>query len=32
SIVEAKTSMGDAGYYATFEDTEGNRLALYSLS
>ncbi|MBC8163793.1 MAG: VOC family protein, partial [Roseiflexaceae bacterium] len=24
SIVEAKTSMGDAGYYATFEDTEGN--------
>ncbi|HJZ47842.1 MAG TPA: VOC family protein [Roseiflexaceae bacterium] len=29
-IVEPKTSMGDAGFYATFRDTEGNVLALYS--
>ncbi len=29
-IVEPKTSMGDAGNYATFLDTEGNLLALYS--
>ena len=29
-IVEAKTSMGQAGYYATVKDTEGNVLALYS--
>lgn len=29
-VVEAKTSMGSAGYYATFLDTEGNLLALYS--
>ena len=29
-IVEGKTSMGDAGNYATFRDTEGNLLALYS--
>jgi hypothetical protein len=29
-IFEAKTSMGQAGYYATIEDTEGNVLDLYS--
>lgn len=29
-IVEGKTSMGAAGFYATFEDTEGNCFALYS--
>ena len=29
-IVETKTSMGTAGDYATFLDTEGNLLALYS--
>src|SRR2546423_324375 len=29
-IVEPKTSMGEAGYYATIRDTEGNVLALYS--
>ena len=28
--VEPKTSMGDAGYYATFLDSEGNLLAMYS--
>ena len=30
TVVEPKTSMGEAGYYATFRDTEGNLLALYS--
>ena len=30
SVVEPKTSMGDAGNYATFIDSEGNLLALYS--
>lgn len=30
TVVEAKTSMGEAGNYATFRDTEGNLLALYS--
>jgi predicted enzyme related to lactoylglutathione lyase len=30
TIVETKTSMGEAGYYAMFRDTEGNVLALYS--
>ena len=29
-IVETKTQMGEAGYYATVQDTEGNLLALYS--
>lgn len=29
-VVEPKTSMGVAGDYATFMDTEGNVLALYS--
>src|SRR5690606_14346767 len=29
-VVEGKTSMGAAGCYATFLDTEGNLLALYS--
>lgn len=29
-VIEGKTSMGDAGYYATVSDTEGNTLALYS--
>lgn len=29
-IVEGKTSMGGMGNYATFMDTEGNLLALYS--
>jgi hypothetical protein len=29
-VVEPKTSMGDAGYYATILDTEENVLALYS--
>ncbi|HEX9372288.1 MAG TPA: VOC family protein [Roseiflexaceae bacterium] len=29
-IIEPKTSMGEAGYYATILDTEGNQLALYS--
>lgn len=29
-IAERKTSMGQAGYYATIRDTEGNVLALYS--
>lgn len=31
TVVERKTSMGAAGYYATFRDTEGNLLALYSV-
>jgi predicted enzyme related to lactoylglutathione lyase len=31
AIVERKSSMGEAGYYATFRDTEGNLLALYSV-
>jgi len=30
TVVEAKTSMGEYGSYATFQDTEGNLLALYS--
>lgn len=30
TVVEGETSMGQAGYYATFKDTEGNLLALYS--
>lgn len=30
TILDSKTSMGAAGYYATFLDTEGNCLALYS--
>lgn len=30
AIVDPKTSMGEAGYYATFRDTENNVLALYS--
>jgi predicted enzyme related to lactoylglutathione lyase len=29
-LIEPKTSMGDAGNYATILDTEGNLLALYS--
>ena len=29
-VIEAKTSMGGAGYYATVVDTEGNCIALYS--
>jgi len=29
-IIEPKTSMGDAGNYATILDSEGNLLALYS--
>lgn len=29
-IVEAKTSMGSAGHYASILDTEGNLIALYS--
>ncbi|HEY0607402.1 MAG TPA: VOC family protein [Herpetosiphonaceae bacterium] len=29
-VVEPKTSMGEAGNYATILDTEGNLLALYS--
>ena len=29
-IVERKTSMGEAGNYATIRDTEGNVVALYS--
>lgn len=29
-IVEQKTSMGQAGSYASFLDTEGNRVALYT--
>lgn len=29
-IIEAKTSMGAAGNYATILDTEGNAVALYS--
>jgi uncharacterized protein len=29
-IIEGKTSMGEAGNYATILDTEGNCLALYS--
>jgi len=28
-IVQEKTSMGDSGYYATVQDSEGNLLALY---
>lgn len=31
-IVEGKTSMGEAGHYATILDTEGNMLALYSFA
>jgi uncharacterized protein len=30
-VVESKTSMGGAGWYATVKDTEGNLFALYSL-
>lgn len=30
-VVEPKTSMGSAGYYATILDSEGNMLALYSM-
>lgn len=30
SVVDEKTSMGQAGYYASFKDTEGNVLALYA--
>jgi hypothetical protein len=30
TVVEGKTSMGSAGNYASFKDTEGNLLALYS--
>jgi hypothetical protein len=30
-IIESKTSMGAAGWYATFLDTEGNCFALYSV-
>ncbi len=29
-VVEGKTSMGEAGYYALVKDTEGNVFALYS--
>ncbi|MBZ0295354.1 MAG: VOC family protein [Anaerolineae bacterium] len=29
-VIEAKTSMGQAGWYGLFEDTEGNVLAFYS--
>ncbi len=29
AVVEGKTSMGGAGFYATFRDTEGNLFALY---
>jgi uncharacterized protein len=29
-VVEGKTSMGQAGFYATIADSEGNVLALYS--
>jgi uncharacterized protein len=29
-IIEQKTSMGAAGFYATIRDTEGNVVALYS--
>jgi len=29
-IVEGKTSMGSAGFYASVKDTEGNLFALYS--
>ena len=29
-IIEEKTSMGGAGYYALVKDTEGNLFALYS--
>lgn len=29
-VIEGKTSMGDAGNYATVSDSEGNTLALYS--
>lgn len=29
-IIEGKTSMGAAGFYATIRDTEGNVIALYS--
>jgi uncharacterized protein len=28
-IVQEKTSMGESGFYATVQDTEGNLLALY---
>jgi len=28
-IVQDKTSMGESGYFATVQDTEGNLLALY---
>ena len=31
-IVNPKTAMGDAGFYATIQDTEGNVLALHSMS
>jgi predicted enzyme related to lactoylglutathione lyase len=30
AVVEGKTSMGSAGFYATIRDTEGNMLALYA--
>jgi predicted enzyme related to lactoylglutathione lyase len=31
-IVQEKTSMGEAGFYATVQDSEGNLLALYFAS
>jgi predicted enzyme related to lactoylglutathione lyase len=31
TIVEGKTEMGSAGFYATFKDTEGNLFALYGM-
>jgi len=30
-VIVEKTSMGDGGFYATFQDTEGNVLALYAM-
>lgn len=29
-VIDPKTSMGSAGWYASFEDTEGNLFAFYS--
>jgi uncharacterized protein len=31
-VVQEKTSMGESGFYATVQDTEGNLLALYFAS
>ena len=31
-VIKTKTSIGENGFYAIFRDTEGNRVALHSMS